>query len=260
MNNTRARLIRRAGRPTWTVPQADITLTATPSRTSGIAPLGTTIDCVATTSGETAEPFHDILYKHVVTGGDLGNWTYGLRAGMSRNIAYGPVASFVFKEAGTWTITTTPYINNRAGTAIANVITVTAADDAAEFATTKTIYASPNGVFPAEVAANGWTTTTESDFRLLVAMLTQTTRKRLILDGTQNFTVTAPRSRAWRPLARSGLARIPMEHQPSRRLARGRPGEAAPLPAGRYSDSPLLPPLMCARRRANTPATFASLA
>ena len=78
-----------------------ISLRATASRSSGVAPLAVFFDASATTSSATTRPFHDIEYRWTFgdpAGGAM--WTTGSRANLSsKNLATGPVASHVFDPA-----------------------------------------------------------------------------------------------------------------------------------------------------------------
>src|SRR6185369_7905627 len=75
------------------------TISCTPSRTTGTAPLGVLMDCTGTTDADTTKPFHDLYYTH--TFGDLsaGAWSYGANTSLSKNFATGPVAAHVYETA-----------------------------------------------------------------------------------------------------------------------------------------------------------------
>lgn len=80
----------------------------TPFRTSGVAPLGVTVDATATTSTRTTKPWRDIHYKWAVDS-DLGQWRDIGQANLNKNAAIGVVNGFVFENPGTYTITLTAW-------------------------------------------------------------------------------------------------------------------------------------------------------
>jgi hypothetical protein len=120
-----------------------ITVSATPSRINGIAPLSVFFDASATRASATARPFHDLEYRWSFgdpAGGAV--WATGSGAGIgsnnSKNAATGPMASHVFESAGTYTVCVT--VTDGANTAARPVtITVTSPDSAPEFAGAATL-------------------------------------------------------------------------------------------------------------------------
>lgn len=104
-------------------------ISCTPSRTSGIAPLGVFLDCSATTDDSTSYPFHDLFYKHSFGDNTAGKWLYGANPGSSRNIAYGPEAAHVFETAGTYKITSIVCDTPTSCSTQINTIVVTSPDD-----------------------------------------------------------------------------------------------------------------------------------
>lgn len=84
-----------------------ITLAASASRLSGVAPLGVTFNATETTSTTTSKPFHDLDYKWRFGDSGAGTWSGGARPGSSKNIAYGPVTGHVYETPGTYTVTVT---------------------------------------------------------------------------------------------------------------------------------------------------------
>jgi hypothetical protein len=88
-----------------------ISLSLVASRTSGVGPLAVFFDASGTTSTQTSNPFHEVYYSWNF-GDSNGNaaWTYGTRTGSgSKNVAYGPLASHVFENPGTYTVTLTGF-------------------------------------------------------------------------------------------------------------------------------------------------------
>jgi hypothetical protein len=115
-----------------------ITPSVTLARTTGIAPLYVHFDATATTSTETTLPFHELRYVWNFGDGSAGSWGKGAALG-SRNTDEGPVAGHIYETGGTFS----PYVDIYDGVSVSrhytDTVTVTAADDATEFATTKTV-------------------------------------------------------------------------------------------------------------------------
>lgn len=95
------------------------------SRSSGIAPLAVYFDASATTSPETSDPFHELYYAWNFDDAGQGNWTYGSRADLDKNVAYGPLAAHVFETPGTYTVTLTVFDGTNIET-LTQTITVSA--------------------------------------------------------------------------------------------------------------------------------------
>ncbi len=74
----------------------------TPSATEIVVGKGTIMDCSATTDDDTRKPFHDLLYEHYVYDPNAGVWQNGARKGMLKNYMTGPIAAYVFENAGTF--------------------------------------------------------------------------------------------------------------------------------------------------------------
>lgn len=118
-----------------------------PSRTSGFSPLAVFYDAKATTSTQTSRPFHEIQYRWNFGDSTSGNWSYGARSTVSRNIAYGPEAAHIHRADGSGG-TDTVILTGFDGVDVSQVtmdIVSTATDS--EFATTDTI-AVANGTLP----------------------------------------------------------------------------------------------------------------
>ena len=83
-----------------TTAQAAITADISPARTSGVAPLAVFFDATGTidTDGSTND-FHDLTYSWDFDDPDAGTWSF---SGLSKNVAFGPVAGHVFETAGTY--------------------------------------------------------------------------------------------------------------------------------------------------------------
>lgn len=90
-----------------------ITLSTSPSRFSGVAPLAVYFDASGTTATATTRPFHDLEYRWTF-GDNAGSpvngttWSTGGRPGVSsRNEASGPEAGHVYETPGQYTVTLT---------------------------------------------------------------------------------------------------------------------------------------------------------
>lgn len=172
------------------------TSTITPSiveaRSSGVAPLSVFFDASGTTAVSlTSKPFHELVY--VWSFGDTAGgatWTYGARAGLSKNQAFGPVASHVFETAGSYTVTLTVFHYDSGGTmssaSTTKSITVTDADT--YFSGTNTIVFATDGVFTGK--PTGAQEVTTSDYATAINTY-RGTGKRLLFKKGQTFTATA---------------------------------------------------------------------
>lgn len=115
---------------------------------TGVGPLYVHFDASATTSTQTARPFHELLYSWDFGDTGAGNYATGTFAGTaraSRNASYGPLAGHVYDAPGTYTATCTYYdgINTKTKS-----ITVTVTDGSAnEWAGCRTILVSTSGNF-----------------------------------------------------------------------------------------------------------------
>jgi hypothetical protein len=83
------------------------TVSLSPARTSGVAPLTVFFDASGTTDASvTSRPFHDIEYRWNFGDTSAGYWSTGSHPGVSsKNAATGPVAAHVFEAPGTFTVT-----------------------------------------------------------------------------------------------------------------------------------------------------------
>ncbi|MBT0571519.1 hypothetical protein KIK84_14415 [Curvibacter sp. CHRR-16] len=79
------------------------------TRLTGVAPLAISFDTIGTTSTATSRPFHEVQYTWDFGDTGAGTWTYGAKAGSSKNVAYGPVTAHVFETAGTYTVKVISY-------------------------------------------------------------------------------------------------------------------------------------------------------
>jgi len=82
-----------------------ITPSLTISQYSVIEGQGIFLDATATVAPAiTANPYHDLKYRWVVSDGNTATHSYGLFAGRPRNVIYGPVGAYVCTIPGTHTI------------------------------------------------------------------------------------------------------------------------------------------------------------
>ena len=163
-----------------------LNISATVNRTTGFAPLGVIFNASATTSNQTEQPFHDLLYIWNFDDAGSGTFSYGRSAGLSQNVAYGPISSHVFQTGGDYDVTLTVFDGKSAKVYNMPTITVTAAD--AQFPTTATVVCATDGVFTGK--PTGATEVTTSDFDADVIPLI-TSGKRVLLKKGQTFTSSA---------------------------------------------------------------------
>ncbi len=80
------------------------------SRTSGVAPLYVFFDASGTTSTGSTQPFFELRYTFSF-GDPAGGatWAYGPRAGVPKNLAFGPLAAHVFEVPGAYTVTVSAF-------------------------------------------------------------------------------------------------------------------------------------------------------
>lgn len=151
-----------------------------PSRVSGVAPLSVFFDSTATTAATaTYKPFHDLGYSW-----DFGDpaggatWSRGPRTGLSKNVAFGPVASHVFETPGTYTVTLTNNFRPYGGSLSISykTVTITVADPEVVFAS-NTLCISDSADFTG--APVGATTLQTKDFAAAINS-NQTTYKRIL--------------------------------------------------------------------------------
>lgn len=168
-----------------------ITVSVTEARSTGVAPLSVFFDATATTAVSlTSNPFHELVY--VWSFGDTAGgatWTNGARSGLSKNAAFGPVASHVFETAGTYTVTLTVFHFDSLGVmssaSTTKTITVTAADTV--FAS-DTVCFSTSGNFTGAPA--GSTQVTTSDYGTALNSY-KATKKRFLFCKGETFTSSA---------------------------------------------------------------------
>jgi len=118
-----------------TTPTANVT----PSRTSGVAPLGVVFDATGTTDADVASPFRDLLYLWNFGDSEAGTWEYGANTAQSKNFATGAVAAHVYETPGTYTWTCVVWDGT---TADVETGTVTVTDPDTVFSTTNTVVVS----------------------------------------------------------------------------------------------------------------------
>jgi hypothetical protein len=163
-----------------------LNISATANRTTGFAPCGVIFNASATTSNQTAQPFHDLLYTWDFDDAGAGNFSYGRSASLSKDVAYGPIACHVYETAGTYTPTVTVFDGLSTKVYTLPAIVVTAADT--QFPTTATVVCATDGVFTGK--PTGATEVTTSDFDADVIPLI-TSGKRVLLKKGQTFTSSA---------------------------------------------------------------------
>lgn len=160
-------------------------ISCTPSRTSGTAPLGVVLDCTGTTDADTSKPFHDLLYRHTFGDPGSGIWSNGANTNASKNVATGPIAAHVYETAGTYTITSTV----TDGTNIARTTnTITVADPDTTYASTATVCFFNSSV--GSGCPSGATETSSSDWDAAIASCRGTTKRCLFKRG-DTFTASA---------------------------------------------------------------------
>ncbi|MBI5891275.1 MAG: PKD domain-containing protein [Nitrosomonadales bacterium] len=120
-----------------------ISLSNSPSRLTGVAPLSVFFDASGTTAKTTKRPFHDLEYRWDF-GDPLGSpvrgttWKTGSRSGISnRNIATGPEAAHVFETPGEYIVALT--VTDGRNTATNNCAIITVQDPGIVFSGTNTI-------------------------------------------------------------------------------------------------------------------------
>lgn len=113
---------------------------------SGLAPLQVWFDPMATISGKTSRPFHDMLFIWNFGDGSAVTWTTGGRL-LSSNVDIGPLAMHVYQTAGTYTPTCIMTDGTSSTTWTGAAITVGSFVAPAAWATTNTILASSSGSF-----------------------------------------------------------------------------------------------------------------
>ena len=159
----------------------------TPSQTSGYAPLYVFFDATAVTDASTSYPFHSLLYIWDFGDSGAGTYTTGRESGLSKNVAYGPVAAHLYASVGTYTVTLTVFDGYASKFyTYTNCVTVSSQDSA--YPTTATVVVSTSGTFTDK--PTGATEVTSSDFDAVIAAH-KGTNKRILFRTGETFTASA---------------------------------------------------------------------
>jgi hypothetical protein len=127
-------------------PGAAIRVAVAASRTAGVAPLAVFFDARETTSGDTAQPFHDLEYRWDFGDPASGVWAHGSRPDRSsRNEATGAVAAHVFERPGNYRIAVS--VTNGGHVARNTCLLITVRDPDAFFIGDRTVCLSATGNF-----------------------------------------------------------------------------------------------------------------
>ena len=83
-----------------------ITVKASASRLTGVAPLYVNFDATETTSTLSSNPSHELFYSWTFGDAGAGNWANGVQSSglTSKNSAFGPVTGHVFETPGTYVV------------------------------------------------------------------------------------------------------------------------------------------------------------
>jgi hypothetical protein len=163
-----------------------ITLSHTPSRYSGVAPLGVFFDATATTAiAAPSKPFHDLDYTWTFGDGGSGNWANGARAGSSRNAGKGPVTAHVFETPGLYTVNLS--VSDGTNTVANNCVQIAVQEPDVIFSGTNTICISNAGATQGVggCPANAATPVGTGVFN--TALASCTTGKRCLFKGGDTF-------------------------------------------------------------------------
>ncbi len=153
-----------------------------PARTSGVAPLSVFFDASGTTDAGVSRPFHELEYTWSFGDTNAGTWTYGARAGASKNAATGPVAAHVFETPGTYTVSLTVFDGTYSAT---ETTTITVLDPEVVFASANTVCFSTSANFTDCPA--GATHVQTSNFATAINGY-QNTNRRLLFRRGETFT------------------------------------------------------------------------
>lgn len=142
-----------------------ISLSCTPSRTSGTGPLFVQFDATASTSTATTMPFREILYVWNYGDGTAGTWSTGPQSGQSKNVGYGPIGAHCYETPGTYSPTLFGFDGTSWNTISAGTITVS--DPDVTFSGTNTICF--ENVFTGTGGPTGCTYVTTSNFSTAIS-------------------------------------------------------------------------------------------
>lgn len=164
-----------------------LSIQADATRASGKVPLAVFFDATGTTSATTTNPFGDLLYIWNFGDSGAGTFSNGARSGISKNVAYGPVAAHVYETAGTYTPTLTVFDGLAAQTYTLPDIVVSAwANDA------NTIAVSTSGDFTGAPAGSTQVTSSDFDTPGGTSLATSLNAgKRVLFCGGETFTASA---------------------------------------------------------------------
>lgn len=163
-----------------------LSVSATAHRASGTAPLAVFFDATATTDSAVTYPFHELLYIWDFGDSGSGTFSYGARASISQNAAYGPLAAHVYQTAGTYTPTVTVFNGYASKKYTLPDVVVAAADTT--FSTTNTTCVSTSGDFTGKPTGASEVTSSDFDVALAAAL---GSGKRVLFRGGETFTSTA---------------------------------------------------------------------
>lgn len=173
-------------------PSGTLNLQVTASVSSGTAPLYVHFDATATTSTNTAIPFHEVYYIWSFgesTGPGVTTWSTGAKAGVnSRNVAYGPMAGHVFETPSGTAYTVTCIAYDGVSTASVNV-SVTVNDPDVVFSGTNTVCVSTAGNFTG--APSGASQVTIGTASYATAMSNKGDGKRLLFRRGESWDAAA---------------------------------------------------------------------
>lgn len=177
-----------------------INVVITPSKYSGVAPLGIVFSTVGSTSTATNKPFQNIQTSwnfgdtNTTPTGTCGTapaagegfWRCGAQPGvLSKNTAQGPVAAHVFETPGTYVVTATMYDGTNTAT---QSQTITVTDPTTVYSGTNTICFF-NTTLGSGCPAGATSASPTSDFT--AALTSCTTGKRCLFKRGDTFTATA---------------------------------------------------------------------
>lgn len=159
------------------------------ARLSGVAPLYVNFDATGTTSTNTTNHSHEMLFTWTFGDTGAGNWTNGvITPGVqSKNVEFGPVAGHVFETPGTHTVTMNAY--DGLGSNDKTVI-ITVQDPDVVFAGTNTICLSQTGDFTGAPAGSNNQTVSASTIKTAIDTY-KGANKRILLHAGQTWSSSA---------------------------------------------------------------------